>query len=390
MILYLTSTGFENRQIADNFKKIIIDKEVGEVSFLVISVQDNQSDAAYLQKTKDEISRLGFVDIEVFELEDRPFISTKQYDVIYVCGGNTFVYLDRIRKTGLDKFIIDSAKSDKSIYVGVSAGSIIVGPDIAIAGWGSEGDPNDIGLQNLSGLGLIDFVVFPHYRDDLKIEVDSFKDKFDYPVYELTDEQALSLDFSGVNVFKNINTKVILDVVNNEDEVIGQASREEVHRDGLLHREIHIYFVTLNRQIIFQHRAKNKETYPDLLDATVGGHVEIGDNYLDTAIKEAAEETWLKIEPQELICIGKTFRKLVDKCTGKINNAIRTSYLFMFDGDIGDLKIETDMALDFELWSLDQLVNISNIDSQRFIPYILDFARKELINFFDQYVSKNN
>ncbi|MFA7117939.1 MAG: Type 1 glutamine amidotransferase-like domain-containing protein [Sphaerochaetaceae bacterium] len=390
MFLYLTSTGFENQQVANHFKKMITKKEVGDVSFLVISVQDDQSDVIYLQKTKDEINRLGFIDIDVFELKDKPFIPTKQYDVIYVCGGNTFVYLDRIRKTGLDKFIIDSAKSDKSIYVGVSAGSIIVGPDIAIAGWGSEGDPNDIGLQNLSGLGLIDFVVFPHYRDDLKIEVDSFKDKFDYPVYELTDEQALSLDFSGVNVFKNINTKVILDVVNNEDEVIGQASREEVHRDGLLHREIHIYFVTLNRQIIFQHRAKNKETYPDLLDATVGGHVEIGDSYLDTAIKEAAEETGLKIDSQKLILINKTINQSVDKITGKINNAIRTSYLFIFNGDVDDLKIEPGQALGFELWSMDRLVNISNTDSQRFIPYILDFSRKELINFFDQYVPKNN
>ena len=183
---------------------------------------------------------------------------------------------------------------------------------------------------------------------------------------------------------------MMLNIVNNEDEIVGQASREEVHLDGLLHREIHIYFVTLNRQIIFQHRAKDKETYPDLLDATVGGHVEIGDSYLDTAIKEAAEETGLKIEPQELICIGKTTRKSIDQSTGKINNAIRTSYLFILDNDINNLKIEEGRSLGFEFWSLDQLGNISDKDSQRFIPYILNFAKKELINFYNQYVSKNN
>jgi isopentenyldiphosphate isomerase len=183
---------------------------------------------------------------------------------------------------------------------------------------------------------------------------------------------------------------MMLNIVNNEDEIVGQASREEVHLDGLLHREIHIYFVTLNRQIIFQHRAKDKETYPDLLDATVGGHVEIGDGYLDTAIKEAAEETGLKIDSQELIFINKTTNKSIDQSTGKINNAIRTSYLLIFDGDVSDLKIETGKALGFELWSLDKLADISDTDSNRFIPYILDFSRKELINFIDQYVSKNN
>lgn len=174
---------------------------------------------------------------------------------------------------------------------------------------------------------------------------------------------------------------MMLNIVNNEDKIAGQASREEVHRDGLLHREIHIYFVTPNRQIIFQHRAKNKETYPDLLDATVGGHVEIGDGYLDTAIKEAAEETGLKIDSQELIFINKTTNKSIDQSTGKINNAIRTSYLLIFDGDVSDLKIESNKGLGFELWSLDKLVNISDADSQRFIPYILDFSSKELVKF---------
>ena len=174
---------------------------------------------------------------------------------------------------------------------------------------------------------------------------------------------------------------IMLNIVNDKDEIIGQASRKDVHRKGLLHREIHVYFVNPDGRVIFQRRAKDKETYPDLLDATVGGHVEIGDSYLDTAIKESAEETGLKINQHELILINQTTDKSVDKITGKINNAIRMSYLFMFDGDINDLKIESGKALGFELWSLDRLANISDADRQRFIPYILDFSMKELIKF---------
>lgn len=173
----------------------------------------------------------------------------------------------------------------------------------------------------------------------------------------------------------------MLNIVNDKDEIIGQASRKDVHRKGLLHREIHVYFVNSAGQVIFQRRAKDKETYPNLLDATVGGHVEIGDSYLDTAIKESVEETGLKINQHELILINQAIDKSIDKITGKINNAIRTSYLFMFDGDINNLKIESGKALGFELWSLDRLTNISDVDRQRFIPYILDFSMKELIKF---------
>jgi dipeptidase E len=204
MMLYLTSTGFENGQVADNFKRLITSKSISDLSFLVISVQDDEFDAVYLQKTKDELKKIGATDIEVFELKDRAFVPIKEYDVIYVCGGNTYVYLDRMKQIGLDKFIINSVKNNKSIYVGVSAGSIIAGQDISIAGWGSEGDSNDFDLQDLAGLGLTDIVVFPHYRDDLKIEVANFRKKYSYQVYELTDNQALCLNYSNSGSLKDI------------------------------------------------------------------------------------------------------------------------------------------------------------------------------------------
>jgi len=203
MTLYLTSTGLENEYVAERFKNILLKKDISQTSFLVISVQDNDSDAFYLQKTRDELNKIGAIDIDFFVLGDKPFTAAKEYDVIYVCGGNTFVYLDRIRKTGLDKFIIDSVKNNRSIYVGVSAGSIIAGPDISIASWGSEGDANDIDLKDLNGLSLTDVVVSPHYRDELKSELDEFRNSYGYQVYELTDDQALRLSYSDIDASKD-------------------------------------------------------------------------------------------------------------------------------------------------------------------------------------------
>src|SRR5665648_133311 len=55
----------------------------------------------------------------------------------------------------------------------------------------------------------------------------------------------------------------MLEVVNENDVVIDLKSRKEVHQKGLSHREIHIWFMTPAREIIFQHRAKDKDTYPD-------------------------------------------------------------------------------------------------------------------------------
>ncbi|EKD96007.1 MAG: Dimethyladenosine transferase, partial [uncultured bacterium] len=87
----------------------------------------------------------------------------------------------------------------------------------------------------------------------------------------------------------------ILDIVDENENIIGEDSRENIHKKGLLHREIHVWFYTPKDEIIFQLRGKDKVTRPDLLDATVGGHVELGDSYEDTAIKEVYEETGVKL-----------------------------------------------------------------------------------------------
>jgi isopentenyldiphosphate isomerase len=86
----------------------------------------------------------------------------------------------------------------------------------------------------------------------------------------------------------------ILDVVDENDNVIGQEPRSKIHREGLFHREVHVLFITPNKEIIFQKRGINKDSYPGLLDATVGGHVSQGETYETAALKEMEEETGIK------------------------------------------------------------------------------------------------
>lgn len=178
--------------------------------------------------------------------------------------------------------------------------------------------------------------------------------------------------------------KELLNIVNDNDEIIGSASRAEIHERGLRHREVHVYFVTPNRELILQHRAKDKDTYPDLLDATVGGHVEIGQSYEETALKESQEETGLRIELADLISIGKIKRESLDVTTGKINNVYNSRYLYIYRGNIGDLKIEAGKALGFELWPIDKILVASESEKARFIPYILELVTTELAGLVDK------
>ena len=182
----------------------------------------------------------------------------------------------------------------------------------------------------------------------------------------------------------NKDMKKILNIVDNDDKIIGEKTREEIHQEGLLHREIHVYFLTPKKELIFQHRAKDKDTYPDLLDATVGGHVEIGDSYEETATKEAFEETGIMVDASDLIFLNKTKNRSEDKVTGKINNSIKQSYIYIFKGNVSDLKIEEGKSLGFEIWPIEKLLAINEGDSKKFIPYILEFLKTDIAKFINK------
>ncbi len=176
--------------------------------------------------------------------------------------------------------------------------------------------------------------------------------------------------------------KQILNVVNDQDEIIGTDSRENIHQKGLLHREISVWFFTPKGEIIFQHRSKNKDTYPDVLDVTVGGHVEIGDSYEETALKEALEETGLKLKKEDLIYIDKIRKESHDKGTGMINNAIKSVFAYKFLGNISDLKTEEGESLGFEVYKIDDLLNNTDEAFQaKFIPGIF---KPQTFEIFDK------
>jgi len=172
------------------------------------------------------------------------------------------------------------------------------------------------------------------------------------------------------------NPLEMLEVTDENDNVVGLETRARIHQNGLLHREIHIWFLTPKSEIIFQHRAKDKDTYPDKLDATVGGHVEPKMSYEKTAVKECKEETGI-----DIVFIKKMRKKSFDEATGLTNNTIRSQYTYLYDGSINDLQIEDGKSQGFVVWKIDDLSHLSETDKNKFIPLILE---KDMLDIFNQ------
>jgi dipeptidase E len=80
------------------------------------------------------------------------------FDLLLVGGGNTFSLLDAVRRYRFHEAVRDFVAAG-GMYYGGSAGAILATDNIAIAE-----DPNEVGLRELSGLGLLrGWHFLPHY-----------------------------------------------------------------------------------------------------------------------------------------------------------------------------------------------------------------------------------
>jgi isopentenyldiphosphate isomerase len=88
----------------------------------------------------------------------------------------------------------------------------------------------------------------------------------------------------------------VFDFVNERDEVVGQQTRREVHRLGLLHRAVHVLVFNAVGQVFLQKRSMNKDRQPGVWDSSASGHVDCGEDYDACAVRELHEEIGLQLE----------------------------------------------------------------------------------------------
>jgi len=88
----------------------------------------------------------------------------------------------------------------------------------------------------------------------------------------------------------------VLDLVNENDEVIGSLSREKIYAQGLRnYRVVHAFIINDNGELWIPRRTPTKKLYPNGLDYSIAGHVESGETYEEGLLKEAQEEVGLDL-----------------------------------------------------------------------------------------------
>ncbi len=91
-----------------------------------------------------------------------------------------------------------------------------------------------------------------------------------------------------------------LDVVDDNNEVVGSATEDEVYEKRLNHRIVHVLVFNGKGELFLQQRSAKKKFCPGHWVTSAGGHVQKSESYEAAAKRELKEELGVELELTKL------------------------------------------------------------------------------------------
>ena len=131
----------------------------------------------------------------------------------------------------------------------------------------------------------------------------------------------------------------LIDIYDESNNLTGvRKMKSEAHKEGLWHRNTHIWIYNPKGEILLQLRAKDKDLYPDMWDISAAGHVAAGEDPLTAGVREIEEEIGLNVKKEDLQFFK--IRKVMVVYKKIKNNEFNYIYLLKFDGDAKRLRLQ--------------------------------------------------
>ncbi len=122
--------------------------------------------------------------------------------------------------------------------------------------------------------------------------------------------------------------------------------RSMVHRDGDLHRTVHMWIVRRRADggvdVLLQKRSADKDSYPGCYDISSAGHMHAGDDFQVSAVREMEEELGIRVEFSDFQFVGFHHGNLTDTFWGEqfIDREVSAVYLYEKPIRIEQLKLQ--------------------------------------------------
>lgn len=158
----------------------------------------------------------------------------------------------------------------------------------------------------------------------------------------------------------------LIQFVDENDNPIGQGTREEALEKAIHHRISRVILFNENGQILLQKRSSTKKIYPNLWTDSASGHVDAGEDYETAVMREMFEELGIKTD---LKFIGKFMSQHVNG--GMVTPVFNGVFQGLIDSNT-IFNLQTTEVSEAKWFSIDEVKTDLSTNPQSFTPGFID------------------
>lgn len=191
-----TSIGLSAATVYELVQNFCVSEQEPLKAVIITTAHQEKENNKYAILAKEQLQSLGVESVTYLDIASTEASALLDAHICYVCGGNTFTLLQAIKTTTAGEIIRRFLSQENKLYIGVSAGSMILTPTVRLAAE-IEPDENRTGLTDLQGLNITNFEIYPHYHNELEEQLAAYEKKYNVTVKRLGNEDYLQLsDFA--------------------------------------------------------------------------------------------------------------------------------------------------------------------------------------------------
>lgn len=177
------------------------------------------------------------------------------------------------------------------------------------------------------------------------------------------------------------------DIVDENGQPIGETvERTFAHENGIRHRAAHIWIARKGEggwQVLLQKRSMDKDSFPGMLDTSSAGHIQAGDEPLESAIRELFEELGIAAQKEELHFAGMFQIYFEKPFHGRLFKDYEIAYVYIYTNavEIEQLTLQKEEVETVAWFDLEDVYQACQRHDERFCVPIegLEIARKYLV-----------
>lgn len=162
----------------------------------------------------------------------------------------------------------------------------------------------------------------------------------------------------------------ILDIVDENDKIIGRNTKENKFKNNLITRNVVVFVLDNKNRILIGKRSYIKKSFPNRYDLAVCGNVKAGETYEEAAKRELKEELGIEVD---LKFLKKIYNEFKEK--GNLIKYFTSIFLGLFSGEVKLSKEFTELRR----ITMEEIQDLIDKNQNLFTPgFIRDF--KEVKN----------